>query len=271
MLVLAAHAFYMVAFTIGSAWDLMTTEVPDSLSIASILVGLGLHGAVFLRTGNIDPMSWSIAAGIGFGAYGWGMYFNGSWGGADAFAITALGFSAAVSLSGPELIHIFDLFINVMLAGFIYAVSFSFYKAYKNQGFLESFFLELGGSRRRIYSEIVISFVLSFVLSHFFGIDPKFYLISLIGMIFLYRFLNVIEDKAMTTVKDASEVEAGEVIVEGGEDSKIKGVTEEDLENLSGQVTVKRGIMFVPVFPLALFLTDMQLFGIEFLISLISL
>lgn len=271
MLVLTAHAFYMVAFTVGSAWDLMTTEVPDSISVASIIVGVILHSTVFLRTGNIDPLIWCLAAGTGFGIYGWAMYFTGSWGGADAFAIMALGFSAAVSLSGPTVVHIFDLLINTMLAGFFYAVIFAVFQAYRTEGFLNEFFGEIGSSRMRIFIEAAAALSASFLLAEIFFINPIFYLASFVGMIFLYRFLNVIEENAMTTKKNASEVEPGEVIVEGGEDSKIKGVTEEQLEDLSGEVTVKEGIMFVPVFPVALFLTDMQLFGIEILVSIVSL
>ena len=271
MLILAAHAFYMIAFTVGSAWDLMTTEVPDSISIASILVGVALHAALFFQTGNSQPLIWSMAAGSVFGIYGWAMYFTGSWGGADAFALTALGFSAAVSLSGPSFVHLFDLFVNVMLAGFLYAVSFSIYKAFQTEGFVSAFGEKLRKSKNRMIVELAGSIFLSIILSRLIGISLFFYLGSLVGMIFLYRFLKVIEEKAMTKKMNVSEVEVGEVIVEGGKDSKIKGATEEDLEELSGEVKVKEGVMFVPVFPVALFLTDMQLFGIEILVNLVSL
>jgi len=53
------------------------------------------------------------------------------WGGADAFAMSVLGFAAPYSLTGFGLIHSVDLFLNIMIAGFLYTIVFAFYQASK--------------------------------------------------------------------------------------------------------------------------------------------
>ena len=270
MLVLASHAFALVALTVAASWDLMTTEVPDPISVAIILVGVASHGILSYLTGSLEPIIWSVGVGAVFSIYGWGMYFSGSWGGADAFAISALGFAAPYSFAGPGFFHPVDLFINIMLLGFLYAIGFAFYRAIRTDGIFHDALNRLKEDELRVATEIIAAAVVSIGLGTFLVLDPIFYFVSFLFIILLYRFLVSVEDKLMTKTVDASEVQIGDVVVKGGEDALIKGVTEEQIEKLSGEVTIKTGIKFVPVFPIALFLTDLGLLGIEFLFMLFS-
>jgi len=63
---------------------------------------------------------------------------------------------------------------------------------------------------------------------------------------------------------EASEVEEGDVLAEG----EIKGVTEEDLEELEGTVKLKKGIRFMPVFPAAIAMTAAGISLLQYLTGL---
>ena len=308
MLILASHVFALIALTIAAAWDLMTTEVPDPLSIAVIIFGLASHGAVSYVTGGIEPLVWSIGVGLALSLYGWGMYFTGSWGGADAMAISALGFAAPYSLSGFGIFHAADLFINIMLLGFIYALIYAFYKAATSRKAINDTFHRIKNDRKRIALEIAAAGVISYLLGMIVSLNPMFYFISITLIIFLYRFLMSIEQNVMTQEISTSDLEVGDVVetseiemkhvreknpvgilltqikeISGSETvgrwnqkygySEIVGVTETEVDKIKSQmetVKIKTGIRFVPVFPVALFITDMGFLGLRFLFGIFS-
>lgn len=309
MLILASHAFAVVALTVAAAWDLITTEVPDQISVAVILVGIGSHGAISYLTGSFEPLIWSLGVGLAFSIYGWGMYFAGSWGGADAFVISALGFAAPYPFSGPDIVYPADLFVNVMLLGFLYAIGFAFYKALKADGVFAQALDNTRKEKFRFAGEIALAAVFSLFLGTLLILDPLVYFISFLSIILLYRFLVSVEEEIMTAEVSVSELEVGDVLAtdeiemkdvreenlvgillskvekyvesdfvrswrESYGYSEIVGVSEDEIQKLNKngveEVKVKTGIRFVPVFPLALFITDMGLLGMKFLFTVFN-
>lgn len=263
MFELLSHLFAFGVLSAAAVSDLRTTEVPDWLSIAGVAGGILLHLAASLHTGAWRPLQLSLAIGAIFSIYGWGMYYVGMWGGADAFAVSILGFAAPYPVTGFEVAHPVNLFINIMLVGFLYTVGFALWKGYGNDSVVSDFRERVFGQKLRLTLELVAAVIVSVAGQLYFGMNGIFYLIALFLMVFLYRFLRAVEEEAMAKKIPKEELEGGEVISEV--DGKIRGATEDEIEELElEEVEVKSGVKFVPVFPIALLITDIFGGGLQF-------
>ncbi len=292
MLILFSHVLAFSTLFIAAISDLKTTEVPDSISIVGVVGGLLLHLAASLQHGiNVhvllnfslllsepltwfqalgDPLLWSLGVGAVFSIYGWGTYFLGMWGGADAFAMSILGFAAPYSLSGPGLTYSLNLFLNMMLAGFIYTLVFALYKAVQNPSVWHKTLENIQRDEKKISLFIVFAGLFS-ALGLRGGFSPYLYFFMFLSLVLLYEFLNTIQEEALKEEVNVSDLEGGEVL--GGEDSGlIKGVDDEEIGSLEKEkVTVVEGVRFIPVFPIALLVTDVFGGGIHWLMMLFSL
>jgi len=318
MLLLLSHVLAFSTLFIASIFDLETTEVPDSVSIAGIAGGILLHLAASMPelsaqafTGAFaagTPLYWSLAVGIVFSLLGWTMYFLGMWGGADAFAMGVLGFAAPYSLSGPGIAYSLNLFVNILIAGFVYTLGFALYKALKAENVLRNTLQEIESQRARIFLELLLAAIIS-ILAQVGGLNGYLYFAGFTGLIFLYRFLQNIQEDVLVQKIPVKELEGGEVIeekfdfgdqttktffghkveslrdrlaldqnnpidwllfsIEESLGSKVVGLTEGQVEELESreveEVTVREGVRFLPVFPVALVVTDLYTGGLTLL------
>lgn len=269
MLVIFSHLLAFSTLFVASVWDLKTTEVPDHLGIVGIAGGLALHAGHAYLTGSLEPLLWSLGVGSVFSLYGWGMYFFGMWGGADAFSLSVLGFAAPFGLEGMGLLHSANLFVNVMLLGFVYTLLNAFYLSYGN-GIASETLDRLGREKLRVALEIGLAAVFSLMASSA-GLNGLFFFSGMVGMIVLYRFLKQVEDDLMIEDLDADEIEEGDVPAPGqGFGRRVKGLTREEIDSIDREsLKVKRGVRFVPVFPLALAATDVFGLGFSLLAALV--
>jgi len=99
-----------------------------------------------------------------------------------------------------------------------------------------------------------------------------FYFGFFLLLIFLYRFLKNIQDNLLSKEIPVSELEGGEVLAaEEEEGGMIVGITEEEIQELDQDtVEIREGIRFIPVFPIALLMTDVLGVGILFFQILVS-
>lgn len=309
MLVVFSHILAFSTLFIAAVWDLYTTEVPDMTGIVGVTGGVLLHGLHSYFTGSLDPITWSIGVGLIFSLYGWGMYFLGMWGGADAFAMSVLGFAAPYSVSGIGLIHAADLFVNIMMIGLAYSVLFAFYKALRSGGLLGKTVNRIVANERRIALEIFLLAMIS-GMAFYVKLDGFLYFAAGVSFVFFYRFLQVLEEEAMSSKVSIEELEPGDVIdsdvlpgekvrqknLLGSSVSKLRlalpfdssylenlenrigypevvGVTEDEIESLESvdvaSVEVKTGLRFIPVFPVALLVTDAWGGGLTFLLAVL--
>ena len=177
MFILISHILGFLGLSAAAIYDLKTTEVPDYLSLFVIGSGILFHGLASISQGSLTPITWSLVAGIIFGIYGWGMYYLGMWGGADAFIMNALGFAAPFAInSTPSIIYSVDLFVNIMLAGFVYTLIFSFYKAAKSQNIIQNMFKKISDQRKRVSLEIFAALLLSVLISRYTSLKGGIYL-----------------------------------------------------------------------------------------------
>jgi hypothetical protein len=253
MLIEFSHILTFSLLFIAAIFDVRSElgDVPDIFGISAVIGGIVLHAAESLVIGSFQPILFSLSAGLIFSVYAWASYWKGMWGGADALALSALGFGApylTLSLAGA-LRHSVSMFINLVLVSFVYTIVFSGVRAFRKEGFLGEFTEKLR-EKEKLLGLIA---GLGLVLFGFF--DPLKAVTAYALMIFsafMYLFLKVVEEYAMVEKVDAEDLEGGEVL--RGE--RIKGVSEDDLEDLEGEVEVVHGLRLMPVFPLALLLTD---------------
>lgn len=312
MWIILSHALGFAFLFIGAIFDLRTTEVPDWVSALGIGSGLLMHAIASLTSGNLEPLTWSLGVGLVFSIYGWGMYFLGMWGGADAFAMSVLGFAAPYSIQGVSMLYPVNLFLNILLAGFIYTLGFAFYRALKHPTIIQSFMQRLQGDSSRIMVEILLAALFSGII-YFLGMEGLVYFAAMVSLVFLYRFLKVLENESLSQQIGIDELEEGDVIglenldigaarKKGGlgralesvrkfvqglgfsrfssilKDAEervgypeVVGVSEDEIHELRNSgvetVEVREGARFVPVFAIALFVTDVFGGGIFLLVS----
>ncbi|QKQ98165.1 hypothetical protein GKQ38_01355 [Candidatus Nanohaloarchaea archaeon] len=287
-----SHALTFSMLFVASLFDLDTTDVPDIFCASAVLGGIGLHfiasrplqlnavtdfiatngfTAIFSYSGIAslmaalgEPLFYSLSVGLVFSAMGWAAYWNGMWGGADAFAMSALGFGAPY-VGTATLLDPINLFVNITLAGFVYIMGFTLYKSFRNPEVWSKTAESLKNDRKRIGLELAAVAVLAVFMTTL-KVPALVFSLLFVFMILLTRFLEVVQDEAFYRTVDTSDLEPGDVAAPGqGFDDRIVGLTEEDIEGIEDEeFEIREGVPFMPVFVLALLLTD--IFGAGFLL-----
>ncbi|MFB6115621.1 MAG: hypothetical protein ABEK04_05065 [Candidatus Nanohalobium sp.] len=268
MYLVLSHAIALCALFINSLYDVLSEkgDVPDLFSVIAIVSGILLHGFYAWQMGSITPFLWMAGIGLAMAAYGWIAYWKGLWGGADAMGITVIGFAAPYATTGVQLTYPVNIFINIMIVGLLYTVGFALNRAIRSEGFFTKVKDRVVEDRIRIVVEIIAAGIFS-AYSGTIGLNPYTYFAALVVVIFLYRFLKVLENTEMTKTVPVDELEGGEVVAESGK--LIEGITEEEIEELEvDEVEVQEGIRFMPVFPVALLITDLFGGGLFLLLQL---
>ncbi len=294
MLLTLSYTLALAVLFAAAISDLKTTEVPDWLSVIGVVGGVVLHAAASYQAGidyqtlsNIflivespvtwlgalgEPLMWSLGIGALFSVYGWILYILGMWGGADAFAMSVLGFAVPYGFAGPDLMHAVNLFINIMFVGLLYTLLFAFYKSVQNKQVWSKTWSDIKEQEARITVEIIAAAAISGLGVYTGNFNGLTYFVLLVSFVFLYRFIKNIENDLMSKEVAVSELEGGEVLAKDEEKGgKVKGITQEEINSLEAEkVVIKEGVRFIPVFPVALVLTLFYGGGIEWLVFLIN-
>lgn len=287
MFVVFSHVIAFLTLSIGALTDLKTTEVPDSLNVVGVLGGIFLHlmaslpemrfdvlfSSAIVKSPSAwlqalgDPLLWSLGVGLIFSLYGWGLYFLGMWGGADAFAMSVLGFGAPYAVSGASVVYPVSTFVAVLLSGFAYTLLFGAWKSLQNPEIIQQTVDEIVENERRISMEIMGAAVISAITAYFNPSLGMIYFVFLLFMIVLYRYFRNIQDELMMHEVAVEDLNGGEVLAEDEElGGKIEGITDEQIDSIEKDaVMVREGIRFVPVFPVALLMVDVIGFRITWL------
>jgi hypothetical protein len=312
MYLVLSHVVAFCALLVNSYYDLFSEkkDVRDEPAVFAIFAGIILHSIYAFQTSSIEPVTWTLGIGLGFSLIGWISYWAGMWGGADAMAMSVLGFATPYAVSGPEILFSINILVNIMLLGFLYSLAFTGYKAIKSEEFIENTKTRIIDQKIRIGLEIIGAGLFSLYAGSV-GLNPATYFVALVAVILLYRILKLIEETEMNKEIPLSEAEIGDVIIseevelphireknlvgvitsnlrektelklwnrslERIESSmgyaEIVGLTEEGMEKLqeSEVETVKNldGLRFIPVFPLALIITEFYGGGLMLLLQI---
>jgi preprotein translocase subunit YajC len=205
---------------------------------------------------------------------GWTAYLLGGWGGADALALAVLGFTAPYGVSGITSGYSIDLIVNLLIAGLLVTLVWSVVlAARKPEKVLSQTYENLRNDRARLVLELMGSLMFAFIAQKA-GMQGFLYAVFFVSMVLLIRFMRAIESEVFEVEKDIEEVQPGEIVDTEALDGRIRGIEEDELEELKEgdveSVKVKSGIRFVPVFPVALLLTDFTSLGISFIVNIFA-
>jgi len=218
MLLEFSHILAFSALFISGLFDVFSEkgDVPSIFMVVAIVGGIVLHGAHAYLTNSLSFFTWMMVIGLFFSAYGWITYWMGMWGGADAMAMTVLGFAAPYSVSGLGINHSLSLFINIFVVSTVYTVLFAFYKVVKSTKLKQGFLNRLSDNRNILIAELAIIAVFSTLQSSL--INSAIFFVGLSMMILLYNLTKELENSEMSREIDLEELETGDVIDTDGLD-----------------------------------------------------
>lgn len=154
----------LIGLILASINDIKTREVPDYLSYFLISIAIVLRLLWFVKDGDLRIISWVPASFALFVGLSYLMYVGGQWGGGDVKLLAGL--SILLSWFPSSGYPFFtSLFMNILIAGVLY-------------GFISMLFLGIWNYKKMI--------------KHFNKFDKFFLPISLISLILLFTYLNIL-------------------------------------------------------------------------------
>ena len=273
----------LIAVIIGSYTDIKTLEVPDWLNYS--LIAIGLSGNLIFTLANSD-LSFIIRSLTGLGIsflIGIIMFYTGQWGGGDSKMIFGLG--AMFGFDYKSLLNFnFDFytkfFINMLVAGAVYGLTWIFVMALKNRKRLvrkiRIRFRNKKLKRIRILSGLaaIIGLLVIYYLPDYIDAQTRILfslsILILYFMNYLFIIIKIVEEVSMVKLINPEKLTEGDWIVEDIYYKKKRitgpkdlGISKENIAKLIklkqqgkiGKIKVKYGIPFVPSFLIALVYT----------------
>jgi Flp pilus assembly protein protease CpaA len=258
---------------VASAYDLKTTEVPNWVFYAMMIIGIPAVILKFILGGDFSTFAISGMTGIGLLAFGYMMYRIGQWGGADMVLLALIGFMMpSVNLGFPaETTFPFGVsfLFNVFVIGAGYMIVYAIIFSLINGTLLPKFKQDIKGSWRFMSLVIVsIAVGLTAVMLYLNSIIGNVFsslemvqtiLIStavLAAFIFVYKFARLVENSGFKKRIPISKLKVGDMLVS---ETKLVGITKQQIAKMkrSGvkSVWIKEGVRFIPAFPLAILFT----------------
>lgn len=270
MFVVFSHILAFAVLFIDSLFDFLNdNNVPDEFAVTGIIGGLLLHGAQSYVTGSMTPVTWSITGGLIAGVYGWAAYYKGFWGGADAMILTMLGFTVPLTATGEaSVLYVLDLVFNFMISAVAVTIIYAGAKFYTAEGSTEKFLEKLKERRKFIATGIIFTGLFSIFLQ-INGVNGAVFFAVITVLLVMYEWISLVEDRYLVREIDAEDALDEVPAKDQGFGKKIQGLTEEDLEKFEDEkIKVRTGVPLVPVFLLAVVLTDLTNLGVWALYAL---
>ena len=212
MLLEFSHIIAFSALFVSGLFDVFSEkgDVPSVFSVVAVVAGILLHIGYAWSISSFTPIFWMLGVGLVFSLYGWVAYWLGMWGGADALAMTVLGFAAPYSVSGPGFIHGLSLFVNIFVVSAVYAVLFAFYRFLKSKELRLGFFSSLRENKLVVGGELLLVGLVSVFQSSIVYSLVSFFVLSV--LVLLFHLTRVLEDVEMSTEVSIGDVEVGDII-----------------------------------------------------------
>jgi Flp pilus assembly protein protease CpaA len=260
-------AIGFIGFAMAGYWDLKTTEFPDWLPYSMIVLALLVRSVYSFTIGDFTPILNSVIIGLVFLGFGLVLYFTKQWGDGDAWLLGALGFlfpDPAGFASASFFPFPVAMFFNFFFIAFFYLLVYSIALGIKSQDASRKFFSELKGDLRGIVAVIaVFSFLClgMFLYLHYFYLVPVHvlnYILVLpplfIVLVFFLRYGRFVEKNLFKRKIPVSKLREGDVLVS----QRWRGLAEKEIKELQekgGEVWIKEGVRFAPVFVVTLTVT----------------
>ena len=246
----------LIGTTIAGVWDLITTEVPDEISLLLSSFGIFSWFAYGASTGNFTPLKNSLFFGAIFLLFGWFMYTLGHWGGADTVILGSIFFT--IPFLPQASFFPLDYIVNFFLVSAGYMIIYSIILGLKHKKI-----------QKELKKDITKNKKIYYTLSLLIGIDILSALflplsVTTLGLLFLflilfYKYAKVVENKFFTRTIKTKNLKPGDVAFES---KQWVGLEEEEVKKLKkkqDRIKIKEGVRLVPAFPLTLLIT--YLFG----------
>ncbi|MDI6826667.1 MAG: A24 family peptidase [Candidatus Aenigmarchaeota archaeon] len=276
----------LVGSSLAALFDLKTTEIPDEIPYAMMIVGIIAHVIKSFLVLSYWPFLLSVIVGLSFLGFGFLMYYIGQWGGGDAKILSAMGFLIPVLPPQIKTSLMFPLplsfFFNVFLVGAFYMIVYAVVLSMIERNIWLEFVKDLRANTKMImiFNLSMVAFIVLLV-----SIFANYYLLPVndmiifivtmllvsVGFFILWKFVKTVEKVGFKKRILVSKLRVGDV----PDFYKIwEGVTEKEIEKIkkSGKkyIWIKSGVRFAPAFPLALLFTLYFGDGISLLIGLRS-
>ncbi len=255
-------------FGLAAYWDLKTTEFPDWLPYAIIMLALAVRGASSLLLRDWSILAQSVMVGLAFLGFGLLLYFLKQWGDGDGWLLGSLGFLFPVpsgfAVQTGSFPFPFILLFNFFIIAFIYLIAYSIALGIRTPGVKGLFLRSLRKGAKGMVSIIavftitclaLIAYMNHVLLIPFQSLSTLliFPLILILLVLFL-RYGRVIETHVFRKRIPAGRLRRGDVLIS----QRWRGLTEKEVRALKkrgGSVWIKEGVRFAPVFLVTLIVT----------------
>lgn len=257
----------VAGFGLAGYWDLRTTEFPDWLPYAMIVLALGVRGAFSFLTGDLSLIINSVVVGGLFLGFGLGLYWFRQWGDGDAWLLGVMGFlfpdsgSIAVNTVLP---FPMALLFNFFFIAFFYLLVYSVGLGVRSPKVARKFVKEIRDARMDL-AKIVGGFTAAILVLMAFVVvqlgmplwSSAYMLVFpplLLSVMVFTRYGRFVEANLFRRKVLASKVRVGDVLM----DDKWRGLTEEEVGRIhkkGGDVWIKEGVRFAPVFLITVLVT----------------
>lgn len=269
MIGLLLLAVGVCGFGLAAYWDLKTTEFPDWLPYSIIVSALAIRGGYSLFTGDLSYIISSAAAGLIFLGMGLLLYALRQWGDGDAWLMGALGFlfpdaAGFLPLFGVPAPFPIMMVLNFFMVSLAYLVLYAIIIGVRRPGVISTF-RKNAGSRKLVISSsfaaiLIASLCTAFYLSYNFAV-PVYDFSGILAMPFIalsmllfLQYARAVESDLFRRKIKARDLKAGDVLISG----KWRGITMEEAKKLrkkGGDVWIKEGVRFAPVFVITVLVT----------------
>jgi hypothetical protein len=256
----------IAGFGIAGFLDLKTTEFPDYLPYSIIVAALIARGSYSFLIGDFQPLVSGIFIGSVFLSFGLVLYFLKQWGDGDAWLLGAMGFlfpdSGGFPFSSGFPFPLTFLF-NFFFISFFYLVAYSIILGVRNRVGRKFLHHLKGGVRNILIVVVFFSAAVAALMLHLhfslniglFKLYPLLFFPPLLaGVMVFVHYGRFIETELFRRRVPASKLSPGDVPL----DRKWRVLSRKELGELKrkgGQVWIKEGVRFAPVFLATLLLT----------------
>lgn len=257
----------------ASVYDLKTTEVPNWVFYAMLIVGVPAVIAKVFFGGSFDIFAISGLTGLGLLGFGYMMYRIGQWGGADMVLLALIGFlvPSAGEWAPTQIAFPFGLsfLFNVFIIGAVYMLIYAAVFAARNKTVSYKFKSELKASSKLLVLLLVlmaatfagamlyINYLLGNALTTLEILRGILVPLALVVSFFVvYKFAKSVESFGFRKKIPTSKLRVGDMLLD---ERKLVGMTQQQISKIkkSGRkfVWIKDGVRFAPAFPIALIFT----------------
>ena len=249
-----------LAGTAAAGWiDFKTSDIPDKLVAAMIILAFAFHGAEFYLTGSAANFQSAFFYSVIFGIFALIMYYGKAWGGGDGALLTAV----VALLPGAPFGNSFFPFpliylVSVFSIGIFYSVFYMLWKINSVASVRKEFFSDF--KKVSIVSATTFLSAISFLI---FAMTRNIFILPFaLGFSFpLLEKLQKLSEKIFKRKIPTKNLKVDDMLGEDLPELKIKkllrGLTEKEVALIKRKmkfVVVADGVRFGPVFFFALVL-----------------